>query len=790
MVSRPHGADDSGGPESDKEDDAENDQPLNSDSVPEGPVPPPEDAGSRTWGWSDDPHADDPFEFPGSDEGVSASAAGANFDDLGLGTETQNAVAILDALPVGVIVLDSSQNLRYANREHAELLGSDLSDFDGIAGWLRSSCRDATYAQAVVSDWREHIWQKQVTRVFSLKNGADQLREIEFAPRLVGDDLVVILRDVTDSRQAEDALRAMDVKFDAVFQPAEPGIALIDRTGRFLDVNAAFSQLLGRSRNELRRMALADCVAFSDIERIKTAETKLEADVPANPNEPGSSEDSRVEFSGADALHFRPKEGDTIPAEAALTVVRSPLGKRLYSVLHLHSDATSGRNFEHSRAQSRALLEAIPDLILVLDRAGMVTDLMPANGGDWRGVMASPAWKNRPIAESWPAFSEAAGDRVIEAIEQKSMRAWRFSEAFEANDDHAGREVHYSVRVAPCEGDGAVAVVMDVTEEAEAREAHARQGLAFRHLDEAILVTNLRGRITDFNAAAERIFGYELSEIAGTGLAKLYAEPGQERALNREVTESLNEHGRWAVTRTFYRKDGTTGLAEVVFLPVEESGTPRSLLGIHREITERSPDTSAAEKMQHRWRNQLQEINGLLSLEMPQLGGMESGALAKVQARLKVVGRLHDLARSLEEPVDLSVFARHLAEDLRRLAGPEVEQSAPFLEVKNESDETPVTADFENATTFGFLFAELALALYGIDSAEEENEADSRIEDGSLSLGWLEGHPMMTASVPAEVMPRLSVPVLRALVEQLRGSLNVKNENGRAQWMLRFPAQR
>ncbi|MCB1230848.1 MAG: PAS domain S-box protein, partial [Verrucomicrobiae bacterium] len=633
------------------------------------------------------------------------------------------------------------------------------------------------------NDWREHIWQKQVTRVFSLKSATDQLREIEFAPRLVGDDLLLVLRDVTNSHQAEEALRAMELKFSAVFQPVETGIALVDRTGRFLDTNPAFEELLGIPHHELRRMSLADCVAFSDIERIRAAEVSLESPATKSESEDDEPQEDQAVFSGEKAIHFRPREGDTIPAEVRLSVVCGPLGQRLYSILHVRSDAATGRGFEQSRAQHRAMLEAIPDLILVLDREGTVTELMPANGGDWRGVVADASWEGRAISEIWPAFAEAAGDRISEAIDEARIRSWRFTET---SDD--SREVHYSVRVAPCEGDGAVAVVMDVTEEAEARESLVRQGLAFRHLDEAILVTNLRGRITDFNAAAEQIFGYRLSEIAGEGLAKLYAEPGQEKALNSEISTALNGSGRWQTRRTFFRKDGTSGEADIVFLPVEESGSPRSLLGIHREVTERSPDTDAAEKMQHRWRNQLQEINGLMSLELPTLDAAESAALTKMQARLKVISRLHELAESIEAPVDLVPFARALAADLRRISGPEADQRAPLLEVRavthgDATEPAKVMTDFETATTFGLLFAEIALGLFRL-----ENEGPA--SNGVLTLGQFEGHPIVNADLPYEIMPTLSLPVLKLLVEQLRGSLKVRNEAGRAKWILRFPAKR
>ena len=83
---------------------------------------------------------------------------------------------LLETLNVGVLVFDHGQNLRYGNREHARLLGRDLAQGGSMEDWLRAACRDADYAERVIRSWREHVWQKQLTRVFSLKNASDQLR--------------------------------------------------------------------------------------------------------------------------------------------------------------------------------------------------------------------------------------------------------------------------------------------------------------------------------------------------------------------------------------------------------------------------------------------------------------------------------------------------------------------------------------------------------------------------------------------------------------------------------------
>ena len=65
-------------------------------------------------------------------------------------------------------------------------------------------------------------------------------------------------QDVTESRRVEDALRAAEQLFRRAFDDAPIGMALIDLEGRWLRLNRAISQMLGRGEPELRTMHLAD----------------------------------------------------------------------------------------------------------------------------------------------------------------------------------------------------------------------------------------------------------------------------------------------------------------------------------------------------------------------------------------------------------------------------------------------------------------------------------------------------------------------------------------------------
>ncbi|HEX2103299.1 MAG TPA: PAS domain S-box protein [Solirubrobacteraceae bacterium] len=65
-------------------------------------------------------------------------------------------------------------------------------------------------------------------------------------------------QDVTEARRVEDALRAAEQLFRRAFDDAPIGMALIDLEGRWLRLNRAISQMLGRSEQELRATRLSE----------------------------------------------------------------------------------------------------------------------------------------------------------------------------------------------------------------------------------------------------------------------------------------------------------------------------------------------------------------------------------------------------------------------------------------------------------------------------------------------------------------------------------------------------
>jgi len=67
-----------------------------------------------------------------------------------------------------------------------------------------------------------------------------------------------ITRDVTELRQAEEALRGSEARFRAVFENAAIGIALVDMQGHAVDSNPALQRMLGYNGRELAQMAFTE----------------------------------------------------------------------------------------------------------------------------------------------------------------------------------------------------------------------------------------------------------------------------------------------------------------------------------------------------------------------------------------------------------------------------------------------------------------------------------------------------------------------------------------------------
>ena len=171
----------------------------------------------------------------------------------------------------------------------------------------------------------------------------------------------------------------------------------------------------------------------------------------------------------------------------------------------------------------------------------------------------------RSVWDAVPGITETAvGDELSEAM------ATQTPTRFESYNETLDRWV--KVRIYPDE-DGATACFYDITDERGRQLDLQRQRRLFETVfdetEDALVVADTDRRITDFNPAAEQLFGYEADEVIGEKSRVLYADPA---VYDQQGEERFNEHtGRTEDTYQveYERADGTTFIGETLGTPLE-----------------------------------------------------------------------------------------------------------------------------------------------------------------------------------------------------------------------------
>lgn len=110
--------------------------------------------------------------------------------------------------------------------------------------------------------------------------------------------------------------------------------------------------------------------------------------------------------------------------------------------------------------------------------------------------------------------------------------------------------------------------------------------------DSALLMLDKNGFITDWNAGAARLLGYEAHEVKGRNFSIFYADAAgstSEHDLQLAVGDKQMNHEGWRI-----RKDGSKFFADSILTPLcDESGHARGFSLLLRDVTERRKSAEA-----------------------------------------------------------------------------------------------------------------------------------------------------------------------------------------------------
>jgi diguanylate cyclase (GGDEF)-like protein/PAS domain S-box-containing protein len=142
----------------------------------------------------------------------------------------------------------------------------------------------------------------------------------------------------------------------------------------------------------------------------------------------------------------------------------------------------------------------------------------------------------------------------------------------------------------------------DITDYKEADATLRRQALVFDSLYDAVMITDMDGRLMAWNRAAERIYGWTRAEALGRG-PELWLGRDGAHELSQVVFDALDREGRWQGEIRFVRKDGTSGVSETLVVPLMDAEDRRvGAVGVNRDVTDRARAQEELRRSEERYR--------------------------------------------------------------------------------------------------------------------------------------------------------------------------------------------
>ncbi len=275
--------------------------------------------------------------------------------------ETQREILqkIFDHIPAMISLFDTDGHPQLVNRAWERWRGWSLEEVRSQnVDLLAEGYPDPEYRQQVLA-----LARKADGKWFDIKTRVRDGRVVDTSwaiVRLSDGTRIGIGKDITERKQAEEALRDSQERFRKAFDEAPIGMALVATDGRWLQVNRALCRIVGYAEQELLATDFQSITHPDDLEAdLALARQLLNGDIPSYQME----------------KRYIHKLGHVVWIQLTGSIVRDAKGAPLYFIAQIQ-DITERKRAEAALHETQTRLETTfrssPLPILVMDTNGRI----------------------------------------------------------------------------------------------------------------------------------------------------------------------------------------------------------------------------------------------------------------------------------------------------------------------------------------------------------------------------------------------------------------------------------
>ena len=472
----------------------------------------------------------------------------------------------------------------FANGAYSELTGLGLAEIAGrgVAEVLTQNV--IASLRQVVSTKCRHVVEEDRGRTVNspvMVNGEIRFILIRFEPG----------KSLADNREVEKLLAESQARYTLAFEQAPIGMTLIAPSGAILEMNQAFLDMLGYTREQLLSR---NSSAFTHPD-----DQAITANLFASLRDGGHN-------TGCIEKRYIRSNGDIIWARASCTMRRDSLGNPV-QVIAIVEDITARKRAE---ARYRFLAESVPQMVWTATPNGTL-DYVNGHGTGYLG--ASPAAISGSGWVDWihPQDREAssAGWR------QSLLDGKPFETSFRLKRGGDNEWRWHLVRGLPFADDkGTITQWLGTcTDIEDQKQADARLRQQWQSFDTALSNTpdliytyDLNCRFTYANRALLNLWGRTFEQGFAIDFSDLGYAPELAARLRSEIQQVIATKSRFRNQTPFPMRNGEVRHFDYIYTPVfDEEGNVKAIAGSTRDITEQNLAAQQIEDDRRRWRELL-----------------------------------------------------------------------------------------------------------------------------------------------------------------------------------------
>jgi PAS domain S-box-containing protein len=250
----------------------------------------------------------------------------------------------------GITFVDAAERFQFANPAAEAIFGVPANGLVGRS--LKEFLRPEEFRRVLEETAKRRSGLKSSYELEIVRpDGATRQILVTASPSGEGEfkGALAVIRDITERKGAHEALRKSEMKYRRLYQSVRDAFATTDLSGRFLEFNGAYMELLGYTEEELRSSTYVDLTPAKW--------HAMEAEIVHTQVLPRG-------YSDVYEKEYRRKDGTIVPVELRTFLVRDD-DEQPIAVCRIARDVTERKRAEEALRASRQMHDSIVEIVNV-----------------------------------------------------------------------------------------------------------------------------------------------------------------------------------------------------------------------------------------------------------------------------------------------------------------------------------------------------------------------------------------------------------------------------------------